>query len=323
MKQNSILKLALFTIIAFSLQLVSAQFPIKIPKFPKTETPKQEQPKTDDNGNNQTESSPISRSESQKLNSDNIYKNTRPTNVPVLLKNSIYVQARTHNEYWKMPNQSNYSSWVPVIRFNQFYNNDKSLNYTVDFFNPDGSLWFSEKMETGSSNADRTVSFKSSNPYENLKTKSIVGTGVYSFKITNQDAIYKNRAADYDERTTEFAAPFAPQNTWKRWLFQWYNFRFDNNGTFRRENYPNAHYADKNPGEYTVKIYRNGTQIRELSFSIGADGRIVVPGYSNQISLPYHRVILPVKIMGTEKWDSMSWKTDAFYGNPLTGFTLP
>jgi hypothetical protein len=70
MKQNSILTLALFTIIAFSLQLVSAQFPIKIPKFPKTETPKQEQPKTDDNGNNQTESSPISRSESQKLNSD-------------------------------------------------------------------------------------------------------------------------------------------------------------------------------------------------------------------------------------------------------------
>mgnify|MGYP001596500387 CR=1 FL=1 len=348
--------------------------------------------------------------QTSKSGTDNIYKNTRPTNIPVLLKNSIYVQAKAHNEYWKMPNQNNYSSWIPMIKFSQFYNNDKTLNYKVEFFNPDASLWFSENLEQGFRAADRTISFKSPNPYENLKSKSTNGTGVYSFKITNQDTkeviyqgkfkvgkfstgqrpdeknkfdffvehdwllpfgmvgfshedleiggiplevsvwlkgmvkadelegrifykgqqinlaqdnIYKNRAIDYDERTTEFAAPFAPNNTWKRWLFQWHNFRFDNNGTFNRENYPNAFYADKNPGEYTVKIYRNSAQIRELSFSIGADGKIVVPSYSNQLPLPYYRVILPVKIIGSEKWDSMNWKPDAFYGNPLTGFNLP
>ena len=99
-------------------------------------------------------------------------------------------------------------------------------------------------------------------------------------------------------------------------------FRFDNNGNFQRDNYPDAFYADKNPGEYTVKIYRNGAQIRELSFSIGADGKIVVPGYSNQIPLPYYRVILPVKIMGAEKWDAISWKTDAFKTNRSAGSLL-
>jgi hypothetical protein len=398
MKKYSILTVLFFIIIAVGWQEVSAQFPLKLPKLPKTE-----KPKTENNGNNQND-------EATKTNSDNIYKNTRPTNVPVLLKNSIYVQANTHNEYWKMPNERDYSSWIPMIKFSQFYNNDKTLNYIVEYFNPGGSLWFSENLEQGFTAADRTISFKSSNPYERLKTKSTVATGIYSFKITNQDtkevifqgrfkagkfstgqrpqeknkfdffvehdwllpfgmvgfdhddleiggiplevsvwlkgtvkadelegrifykgqqlnlaqdAVYKNRVLDYDERTTEFAAPFAPNNTWKRWLFQWHNFRFDNNGTFRHDNYPNAFYIDKNPGEYTVKIFRKGTQIRELNFSIGADGRIVIPGYSDQIPLPYYRVILPVKIIGTEKWDAVSWKTDAFYGNSISGFNVP
>lgn len=408
MKQNPILIFVFFVVIALGLQVVSAQFPIKIPKLPKVEKPKQEPPKTDDSGKNQTVAT--SRQQSSNLGAERIYKNQKPTNVPVLLKNSIYVQARAHNEYWKLPNERDYSSWIPMIRFSQFYNNDKQLNYTVEYFNPDGSLWFSENLEQGFRAADWTVSFSSSNPYERLKTKSTIATGVYSFKITNQgtkeaifqgkfkvgkfstanrpqeknkfdyfvehdwllpfgmvgfdhgdleiggiplevsvwlkgtvkanelegrifykgqkinlaqDNIYKNKVLEYDERTTEFAAPYAPNNTWKRWLFQWHNFRFDNNGNFRRENYPDAFYADKNPGEYTVKIYSNGTQIRELSFSIGVDGRIIVPGYSNQIPLPYYRVILPVKIIGAEKWDAGSWKTDAFYGNPLSEFNLP
>lgn len=403
MKNNSVLTVILLTIFAFGLQVVPAQFPLKILKLPKTEKPKQEPPNAEDNGNN------VSQSPSSKTDSERIYKNQRPTATPVFLKNSVYVQARTHNEYWKMPNQRNYSSWIPMIKFNQFYNNDKQLNYTVEYFNPDGSAWFSESLEQGFRGGDWTVSFGSSNPYERLNTKSTAAIGTYSFKITSQESkeiifqgkfkvgkfstgqradeknkfdffvehdwllpfgmvgfshedleiggiplevsvwlkgmvkveelegriFYQGRqidllpkdhnrngVADYDERTTEFAAPFAPQNTWKRWLFSWHNFRFDNNGNFRRDNYPNAFYADKNPGEYTVKIYRNGTQIRELSFSIGADGRIVVPNYSNQIPLPYYRVIVPVKFIGAEKWDSMSWKTEAFYGNPLAGFNL-
>ncbi|CAN5327971.1 hypothetical protein BH10ACI1_BH10ACI1_32080 [soil metagenome] len=155
-----------------------------------------------------------------------------------------------------------------------------------------------------------------------VKSNELEGRIFYKGQQINlaQDNVYKNKVIDYDERTTEFAAPFAPNNTWKRWLFQWHNFRFDNNGNFQRDNYPNAFYADKNPGEYTVKIYRNGAQIRELSFSIGTDGKIIVPSYSNQIPLPYYRVILPVKIIGAKKWDSLSWKTDAFYGNPLIVF---
>lgn len=403
MRRKLAIMFTFLSVFAFSLNATSAQISVKIPKI-KVENTEKEQSKNKDT--NTTEKVNTKTSES-KL----IYEPQRPTDVPVLLKNSIYVQAKTHDEYWKMPNQRNYSSWVPLVRFSHFYNNDKTLNYTVEYFNPDGSAWYSEKLEQSSRiAADGTVLFESPNPYGGtLDTKSTAATGVYSFKIANQDtkevlyqgkfkvgkfsraysAADKNKVdfyvehdwllpfgmigfhhsldrvggmppevsfwlkgmvnadelegrvfykgqqiastkdgdgsgvSDYDERRSEYAAAFAPQNIWKRWQFQWGNFRFDNNGSFNRDYYPKAHYGDKNPGEYTVKIYRNGAQIREMIFSIGADGRFVTPAYTSQIFLPYYRIVLPVKIIGaTEKWDAMAWKTDAFYGNPLTGFAV-
>lgn len=406
MKEKFYLIAALFVFLSFTTNTVSAQFTIKIPKL-KTEKPKMEQGRTDANTTNQTSNQPQPKTADSNL----IYKRQTPNDTPVLMKNTIYVQAKTHNEYWKMPNQRNYSSWIPLIRFSHFYNNEKTLNYTVEYFNPDGSTWYSEKLEQSNTQAgDRTVLFQSPSPYGNgvLDTKSTAGTGVYSFKITNQDTkevlyqgkfkvgkfgtghspqeknkadfyvehdwllpfgtigfhfsnsieiggvpplvsvwlkgmvsanelegriFYKGQqiastkdgggASDYDERTSGFAAAFAPNNIWKRWQFQWSNFLYDNNGTFNRDNYPNAHYADKNPGEYTVKIYRNDKQIRELSFTVGADGKFVVPGYTSQIFMPYHHIVLPVKVTdATEKWNVNSWKTDAFYGNPLSGFTV-
>lgn len=398
--------LFLLAIIHFAVsQPAFSQITINLPKIPKI-----------DKSRTDTKSAEKTQGQQKNIDGKNLYSRMEPTSTPVLLKNSIYVQARTHNEYWKAPGQSNYSSWVPMIRFNQFYNNDKRINYLVEYFNPDGSAWYSETLEQSRSlDAERTVRFESPSPYNGiLKTKSTVATGVYAFKITNQDTnevlyqgkfkvgkfktsdrpqekkfdffvdydwlmpfgmigfhhspdfnvggmplevslwlkgpveadeldgrvFYKgrqvagtrdesnphgqqSRVGDYDTRTTEFAPPFAPQNIWKRWQFEWINLRFDNNGSFNRDYYPKAHYPDKNPGEYTVKIYRNGTQIRELSFAIGADGRYVVPAYTDQIFMPYHRIVLPVKIVGTdEKWNATAWKTDAFYGNPLTGFVF-
>lgn len=402
MQKKLVIMFSFLIVFVFGWSPALAQFTIKVPKIKPGNSIKNE-PETKAAGTGD----PHSKASKSEL----IYRPQRPTGVPVLLKSSIYVQAKSHNEYWKMPNQKNYSSWVPLIRFSHFYNNDKKLNYAVEYFNPDNSLWYSEVLEQGFAAADRTVSFASPSPYSGvLDTKSTSGTGVYSFKITDRDTkqmLYqgtfkvskfsrsnspqeKNKAeffvehdwllpfgtigfhhsldevggmpplvsiwlnglidadelegrlfykgqqiastgdkdgasgiSSYDERATEFAAAFAPNNIWKRWQFQWGNFRFDNNGTFNRDYYPKAHYADKNPGEYAVKIYRRGTQIREMSFSIDADGRFMVPDYTNQIFLPYHAIVLPVKIIGTtEKWKAASWKNDAFYGNPLNGFDV-
>ena len=37
------------------------------------------------------------------------------------------------------------------------------------------------------------------------------------------------------------------------------------------------------------------------------------------------RVIVPVQVIGDQDgaWDRTAWKTDAFYGNPLKGFSVP
>lgn len=395
----------------FGLIEVSAQFNIKIPKIkidkPEINIKKPDIKKPDTKINDTTNNGKV---KSKPTDSKLIYVPKRATNVPVLLKNSIYVQAITQDEYWKMPNQK-YSSWVPVIRFDHYYNNEKLLNYTVEYFNPDGSAWFSETLKQSSRiAADDTVLFESLEPVSAgiFNSKSTAGIGVYSFKITNQDTkeiLYQGKfkvgkysranrpdeknktgfyvehdwllpfgmlgfhhsldniggmmplvsfwlkgdisnselegrvfyqgkqvastmdgdgsgVSDYDERMSDSAPAWAPDKKWKRYQFQWNNLRVDNNGGFNRDDYPNALYTDKNPGEYTVKIYRNGTQIREMNFTVGADGKFVVPAYSNQIPLPFYRIILPVKVMGTEKWDVNNWKTEAFYGNPLTGFSI-
>ncbi len=37
-----------------------------------------------------------------------------------------------------------------------------------------------------------------------------------------------------------------------------------------------------------------------------------------------NKVVVPVKVIGTaDKWNATAWKTDGFYGNPLTGFNAP
>jgi hypothetical protein len=82
-------------------------------------------------------------------------------------------------------------------------------------------------------------------------------------------------------------------------------------------------YINQMPGEYTVKVLYQGAQVRETKFKI-ADGDFAGVGVSLPNGLKTYRVILPVRVMGTaDKWNPARWKTDAFYGNPPVGLTVP
>jgi len=78
----------------------------------------------------------------------------------------------------------------------------------------------------------------------------------------------------------------------------------------------------KNPGDYEVKVLIVNHLARSLKFTVNADG-----SFDNGIATANHlgadRVIVPVQVIGnqTTNWDRSAWKTGAFYGNPLTGFT--
>jgi len=55
---------------------------------------------------------------------------------------------------------------------------------------------------------------------------------------------------------------------------------------------------------------------------VGAEGKFDNPiAASNKLG--NNRVIVPVQIIGDQdgQWNRGAWKTDAFYGNPLIGFT--
>jgi hypothetical protein len=81
----------------------------------------------------------------------------------------------------------------------------------------------------------------------------------------------------------------------------------------------------ENPGDYEIKMLYKGHLVRSMKFSVDAEGKIVDNGIAASNKLGNNRVIVPVQVLGDSdgQWNKNAWKTDAFYGNPLTGFTAP
>jgi len=77
-----------------------------------------------------------------------------------------------------------------------------------------------------------------------------------------------------------------------------------------------------NPGEYELKVLWNNKLARSVKFTVGSDGKLD-NGIATANKVGSERVIVPVQIIGDQdgQWDKTAWKTEAFYGNPLTGFT--
>jgi hypothetical protein len=81
----------------------------------------------------------------------------------------------------------------------------------------------------------------------------------------------------------------------------------------------------KNPGEYEIKVLQNGKLARTAKFSMGSDYKIGDTGIAKQNNMGTLRVIVPAQIIGDQDgpWDHNAYKTEGFFGNPLTGFIAP
>ncbi len=78
---------------------------------------------------------------------------------------------------------------------------------------------------------------------------------------------------------------------------------------------------ERNPGDYEVKVLIVNRLARSINFSVDSNG-IVDNGIATANKLGSDRIIVPVQVIGDQgPWDKLAWKTGAFYGNPLTGFT--
>lgn len=80
----------------------------------------------------------------------------------------------------------------------------------------------------------------------------------------------------------------------------------------------------KSPGDYEIKVLVVNHLARSIKFTVNADGSFN-NGIATANKLGHEVVIVPVQVIGTQttNWDRLAWKSGAFYGNPLTGFTAP
>jgi hypothetical protein len=133
--------------------------------------------------------------------------------------------------------------------------------------------------------------------------------------------------ADVTEEPTHYVDDSLPQKaTWSRIVCTFPNVKaWDKTGQT-----PNVlpgqkgtrHLLKDNPGEYEVKVLWKGKLARSIKFSVLPDGKLD-QSITTANKMGDDRAIAAVQVIGDQdgQWDHDAWKTDAFYGNPLTGFT--
>lgn len=109
----------------------------------------------------------------------------------------------------------------------------------------------------------------------------------------------------------------------KEFYWAFWNFSFFNVRAAGSSSYPDAFSLKNNPGIYEIKVLLDDEIIRTANFTVGTDGKIVDSGIAANNGFGGMGTVIPVKVI-TAKEGTLNlgaWKTDAFYGNPLTGFT--
>jgi hypothetical protein len=129
--------------------------------------------------------------------------------------------------------------------------------------------------------------------------------------------------SEKDNTTTNYVADNVPQKAkWSRIICTFGNVRgWDKTGEAPGMFGP-LYSLDKNPGEYEFKLLWNNKLARSIKFNVKPDGSFD-NGIATANKINSERTIVPVQIIGDQDgpWDRAAWKADAFYGNPLTGFT--
>ena len=116
------------------------------------------------------------------------------------------------------------------------------------------------------------------------------------------------------------------QFIWTRWRCNFPNVRAWNKTGAKIESMFGAQYLmSENPGDYEIKILHQGHLARSIKFAVESEGRLADNGIGTANKLGHARIIVAVQVLGDSdgQWDKNAWKNDAFYGNPLSGFTAP
>jgi hypothetical protein len=183
-----------------------------------------------------------------------------------------------------------------------------------DWLLPIGYLWFSPQIDANAPGLVATMWFRG----ELDDTK----VAAYLFYNGKQIGGTKEQTGSAASDSSLLTSGNDKDPRWERWSFRWGFVRGYNLNT--NDSSP-LFLLSKNPGQYEIKVLREGELARSMKFSVGVDGRVIDNGVAKQNNLGWLGVVVPVKVIGVSDgaWDANAWKTDAFYGNPLTGFAAP
>lgn len=128
---------------------------------------------------------------------------------------------------------------------------------------------------------------------------------------------------EVEDNTTQTTAPNG-QFVWTRWKCNFTNVRaWNKTGEENKTMFGPLYLMSENAGDYEIKVIYKGHLVRSIKFAVDSEGKLVDNGIATANKLGNKRIIVPVQVLGDSDgvWDKTAWKTDAFYGNPLTGFT--
>ena len=129
---------------------------------------------------------------------------------------------------------------------------------------------------------------------------------------------------EIEDNPTHITSPEG-QFIWTRWGCSFPNVKGWNKTGEKADSMFGALYLmSENPGDYEIKILYKGHLVRSIKFAVDSEGKLVDNGIGTANKLGNRRIIVPVQVLGDSDgpWDKLAWK-DAFYGNPLSGFTAP
>ena len=90
-----------------------------------------------------------------------------------------------------------------------------------------------------------------------------------------------------------------------------------------RQGYDPRFIMGQNPGDYEVKAIVGGKLARSVKFTVREDGTID-NSIATENKVGTDRILVPVRVITDPvQWNRLAWKTEAYYGNPMTGFTPP
>lgn len=197
--------------------------------------------------------------------------------------------------------------------------NKNQFEYYVehDWLLPIGYLYFDTRLNEEAPPMRLSIWFRGETQEEDVAAYVFYkGKQICSTKVSEQGSAYPKFAVS---TTGSDSDPM-----WRSILFSFHNVAAYYK-QISANSKPMWHFLDANPGEYEIKVLRKGKLARVVTFTVGADGKVVDNGIAQKNKMGNFALVVPVKILpgqdGKAKPETV--KTDAFYGNPLTGFMLP